>query len=249
MSMEQLRLTGKTALVTGGGRGIGREIALALAREGADICLAARTPSQLEAVAAEIRQLGRRAVAAQCDVTELSSVESAVDLAIAQLGRIDLLVNNAGGGEERTVVGDDDPRAWRDVIELNLIGTYYFSRSVLPHLRSSGGGAIINVGSGMGHQPRVGNSSYNAAKAGVWMLTRCMAMELAAEGIAVNELVPGPVATELTAAVFELDSPHPTIPGEWVKAPKDVTSLALFLATQGAHGPTGQSFSLARRPL
>lgn len=242
-------LGGKSAIVTGAGRGIGRAIAVAYAKAGANVCVAARTQSQLDAVAEEIRGHGRIAVTAVCDVTNLSSVEAAVALAAAELGSIEILVNNAGGGEERVVVGDDDPQAWRDVIELNLIGTYYFSRAILPHLREAGGGTIINVGSGMGHQARVANSSYNAAKAGVWMLTRCLAMELAAEEITVNELVPGPVATDLTAAVFEPDSPHPTIPGEWVKAPDDVTSLALFLAAQGPKGPTGQSFSLARRPL
>ena len=81
------------------------------------------------------------------------------------------------------------------------------------------------------------------------MLTRCLAMELWQDGISVNELVPGPVHTELTAGVFSPDAPHPTIPGEWVKAPEDVAPLAVFLAAQGPHGPTGQSFSLARRPL
>lgn len=242
-------LTDKTAIVTGGGRGIGRAIALAFAREGADVCLVARTRRQLDYVAAEIRELGRRAVVAECDVTDLPSANAAVANTIAEFGHLDILVNNAGGGEQRKVVGQDDPVAWRAVIELNLLGTYYFSHAVIPHLRKAGGGVIINVGSGMGHQARIGNSSYNAAKAGVWMLTRCLAMELADQAIAVNELIPGPVATELTASIFEPNSPHPTIPGEWVKSPEDVTPLALFLASQGSKGPTGQSFSLARRPL
>lgn len=249
MSRRQSLLTGKIAIVTGGGRGIGRAVALAFAREGADVCLVARTRRQLDVVADEVRTLGRRAIVAECDVTDLPAVDAAVARTIADFGRIDVLVNNAGGGEQRKAIGEDDPVAWRAVIELNLMGTYYFSRAVIPHLRKAGGGVIINVGSGMGHQARVGNSSYNAAKAGVWMLTRCLAMELADQAIAVNELIPGPVATELTATIFEPNSPHPTIPGEWVKSPEDVTGLALFLASQGAKGPTGQSYSLARRPL
>jgi 3-oxoacyl-[acyl-carrier protein] reductase len=244
-----MQLMGKAAIVTGGGRGIGRAIALAFAREGADICVVARTPSQIGEVAEEIRQLGRKAAAVVCDVTDFSAVESAVNDTARVLGHIDILVNNAGGGEERTKVGQDDPEVWRHVIELNLLGTYYFSREVLPHLRENGGGTIINVGSGMGHQARIGNSSYNAAKAGVWMLTRCLAMELCEESITVNELIPGPVATELTSGLFEENKPHPSIPGEWVKGPEEVVPLALHLATQGPHGPTGQSFSLARRPL
>ncbi|MBP87705.1 MAG: short-chain dehydrogenase [Planctomycetaceae bacterium] len=244
-----MQLYGKSAIVTGGGRGIGRSIALAFARAGADVCVIARTQSQIDEVAEEIRKLGRTGAAIVCDVTDFASVESAVNDAANALGRIDILVNNAGGGEERTKVGDDDPAAWRHAIEVNLLGTYYFSRETLPHLRKGGGGTIINVGSGMGHQARVGNSSYNAAKAGVWMLTRCMAMELSEQDVTVNELIPGPVATELTSGLFEEDKPHPSIPGEWVKAPDDVVSLALYLAGQGPKGPTGQSFSLARRPL
>ena len=113
----------------------------------------------------------------------------------------------------------------------------------------NGGGTIINVGSGMGHQARSGNSSYNAAKAGVWMFTRCLAMEVWQDDVTVNELIPGPVHTELTSGIFEADQPHPSEPSEWVKRADQVAPLAVFLASQGSKGPTGQSFSLARRPL
>ena len=101
----------------------------------------------------------------------------------------------------------------------------------------------------MGHQPRAKNTSYNVSKAGVWMLTRCLALELWEDGVTVNELIPGPVYTELTADIFPKDQAHPGISSEWVKAPEDVVPLALMLATQSSNGPTGQSFSLARRPL
>jgi 3-oxoacyl-[acyl-carrier protein] reductase len=244
-----VELDGKVAIVTGGGRGIGKSIALALAREGADVGVTARTQAEIEQVAEEIRAIGRKAIAVPCDVTDLSAVEAAVATAASELGRIDILVNNAGGGEERTRVGDDDPDAWRHVIEVNLLGTYYFSRAALPYLKKSGGGTIINVGSGMGHQARATNSSYNASKAAVWMFTRCLATEVWEDKITVNELIPGPVATELTAALFQQDAPHPTVPSEYVKGPDDVAPLALYLAKQGPNGPTAQSFSLARRPL
>ena len=245
--MEQL--AGKAAIVTGGGRGIGRSIALAFAQAGADVCVTARTQSQLDEVSDGIRQLGRKGLAVVCDVSDRRQVDAAVETAAAELGRIDILVNTAGGGQERTNVGDDDPEAWRDVIDVNLLGTYYFSRAILPHLRKSGGGAIINVGSGMGHEARGGNSSYNAAKAAVWMFTRCLAMEVWQDNIAVNELIPGPVYTELTAKIFQLHTPHPAVQSEWVKQPDDVAPFALLMASQDQHGPTGQSFSLARRPL
>lgn len=244
-----MQLEGKTALVTGGGRGIGRAIALAFAREGADVCVTARSKEQVEGVAAEIRALGPGALAETCDVARRDQVEAMVDSAALALGTIDILVNNAGGGRERTAVGEDDPDNWARVIDINLLGTYYCCRAVLPYMKKAGGGTVINVGSGMGHQARATNSSYNAAKAAVWMFTRCLALEVWEDGITVNELIPGPVYTELTSGIFEAGRPHPVVKSEWVKEPEDVVGLAMFLATQPATGPTGQSFSLARRPL
>jgi 3-oxoacyl-[acyl-carrier protein] reductase len=244
-----MKLPGKRILVTGGGRGIGAAIALAFAGEGADVCVTARTESQIDAVAEKIRETGRRGVAVTCDVSNPQQVAIAIETATEALGGLDILINNAGGGEERVNVGEDDVDSWRRVIEVNLLGTYYFSRAALPALKQAGGGSIINMGSGMGHEPRVGNSSYNTAKAGVWMLTRCLAIELWSDNIRVNELIPGPVLTDLTAGIFEAGAAHPAIGSERVKQPEDVVPLALFLASQGVDGPTGQSFSLARRPL
>ena len=244
-----MQLQGKAALITGGGRGIGRAVALAFAGEGADVCVSARSRDEIEDVADEICSAGRKGIAELCDIADCRAVEAMVNSAAERLGRIDILVNNAGGGEERNTVGQDDPENWAHVIEVNLSGTYYCSRAALPHLKQAGGGTIINVGSGMGHQARAGNTSYNAAKAGVWMLTRCLALEVWGDGITVNELIPGPVLTKLTSAFFELDKAHPAYESELVKQPEDVVPLALFLATQPPGGPTGQSFSLARRPI
>ena len=244
-----MQLKDKVAVITGGGRGIGRAIALAFAEQGAAVAILARTTDQIEKVAAEIRQTRQRVFTRCCDVTDRAAVEQALAAVAKEFQQIDIVVCNAGGGRERTHVGQDNPEAWQAVIEQNLLGTYHVCRAALPHLRAAGGGAVINVGSGMGHQARAGNSSYHAAKAGVWMLTRCLAMEVWEDGIAVNELVPGPVATDLTAGLLELGRPHPKIPSEWTKAPSEVAPLAIYLATQGRHGPTGQSFSLARRPL
>jgi len=241
-------LSGQAVLVTGGGRGIGRAIALAAAEAGADVCVTARSKDQIESVAAEIRDLGQTGCAAVCDVSDLASVSNMIESAVRDLGRLDILVNNAGGGLERTPVGEDDPVAWKEVIEINLFGTYYCSRQALPHLKASRG-KIINIGSGMGHQPRATNSSYNVAKAGVWMLTRCLAMQLWDEGIAVNELIPGPVETDLTRTIFQSDRPHPQMSSEWVKQPEDIVPLAMLMMTQPELGATGQSFSIARRPL
>jgi len=244
-----MTLTGKKALITGGGRGIGKAIALAFAEQGADVCVTARSEDEINSVADEIAALGRKGVAVCCDVADRQSVEAVVQRAADELGGIDILVNNAGGGLERTKIGEDDPDNWVKVIEINLLGTYYCCRAVLPIMKVGGGGKIINVGSGMGHQPRATNSSYNASKAGVWMLTRCLSMQAWEDNIVVNELIPGPVYTELTSDVFQLGAAHPAFKSEWVKRPEDVTPMALFLATQPDSGPTGQSFSIARRPI
>ena len=248
-SDSQRPLAGQVAIITGGGRGIGREIAIAYAEAGASVCVTARTSAEIDKVAAEISEVGGRSLAVTCDVSDRPSVESMIERTIDEFGRLDILMNNAGGGLERTLVGEDDPDVWQRVVEINLLGTYFCTRAALPHLKADGGGKIINVGSGMGHQPRAKNSSYNVSKAGVWMLTRCLAMELWEAGVAVNELIPGPVYTDLTADIFPKYQAHPGISSEWVKAPEDVVPLALMLATQSDKGPTGQSFSLARLPL
>ncbi|GAB4134910.1 MAG: SDR family NAD(P)-dependent oxidoreductase [Planctomycetaceae bacterium] len=242
-------LENEIALVTGGGRGIGRALALAFANAGADVAVTARTKSEIENVAAEIRDCGGRAVSVECDVTDYANVERMVQAVTDSLGPVSLLVNNAGGGLERKPVGEDDPETWRKVIEINLLGTYHCIRAVLPGMKSRGGGKIINVGSGMGYQPRPNNSSYNSAKAAVAMLTKCLSLELWESGIAVNELIPGPVYTQLTADIFQADQPHPAFASEWVKQPEDVVPMAMFLATQPERGPTGQTFSIARRPV
>lgn len=242
-------LEGKSAIVTGGGRGIGKAISLAFADAGAAVGILARSRSEVEAVAASIRAGGGSALALECDVTDWEAVERAVGETCAAFGSLDIFVNNAGDSRAREFVGDDDPQIWSDVVATNLVGAYHGSRASIPYLKTSGGGAIINLGSGMGHQGRAGNSSYNCAKAGLWMLTRCLSLELWEAGIAVNEIIPGPVFTEMTAGIFEPDKPHPQIASEWVKLPEEVGPLAVYLAGQPRHGPTGQSFSLARRPL
>ena len=197
-----MKLQGKAAMVTGGGRGIGRAIALALAGEGADICVTARTNTEIDAVAGEIRQLGRRAIAVAGDVSDADACDKMVQQAAEELGRLDILVNNAGGNFSRGPVVESDPQTWKSVIDTNLLGTYYCCRAAVPRMIDGGGGKIINVGSGMGHSARPNNAAYNAAKAGVWMFTQCLAMEIWEHGIEVNELVPGPVYTQLTQDFF-----------------------------------------------
>ncbi len=240
------------AAVTGGGRGIGRAIVRYLARAGADVGLCARTAAEIEAVAEEVRRLGRRAVAVPADVTNWEQVRAFADAVVRELGRVDILVNNAGGGIEREIsIAESDPVRWWRAVEVNLYGTYLVTRAFLEHINQ--GGKIINIGSGMGHEaPRGGNSSYNVAKAGVSMLTKALAVEVWPRGIDVNELLPGPVASGLDpdARLEEARRrPPPFASSERLKHPDRVAELVLWLVTRGEDGPTGQTFSLARRPL
>ena len=138
-------LIGKIAVVTGGGRGIGRATALALAGAGAGVCVCARTTAEIEAVAEEVRRLGRPALAVPCDVSDAAQVQALADRTMATLGRADILVNNAGGGQEKNPVGADDVDRWRHTVEVNLVGLYLVTRAFLPHVIADGGGKIINV--------------------------------------------------------------------------------------------------------
>ncbi len=247
-------LMGKVAVVTGGGRGIGRAIARQLAREGADVALCARTREETDAVAQELRQLGRRALAQSVDVSNWEQVQAFAGAVAGELGRVDVLVNNAGGGVEReTPIAQSDPQRWWRAIEVNLQGTYLVTRAFLEHLND--GARLVNIGSGMGHEaPRGNNSSYNVAKAGVNMFTQALAVEVWERGILVNEVLPGLVAngldpeTKLEEARRRGAAPR-FAPSERLKHPDRVAELVLWLATRGEDGPTGQTFSLARRPL
>jgi 3-oxoacyl-[acyl-carrier protein] reductase len=243
-----LKLTGKTAVVTGSGRGIGRALALALARDGAHVALVARTRAEIDEAAVEARKAGSEAVAIVADVTDWRQVEMMASQVRRAFPRLDILVNNAGGAAERQPIAETDPRRWVEDVTLNLVSPYLVTRALLPWLIECGGGRIINVGSGMGHRPGAGSSAYRVGKAGLWMLTQCLAEELWMYGIEVNELIPGPVHTTLTAARFA-STPPPFAPSERVKTPDEVVPLALWLASQPPGGPTAQSFSLARRPL
>jgi 3-oxoacyl-[acyl-carrier protein] reductase len=150
-----------------------------------------------------------------------------------------------GGGRQH--VEDSDPEAWRTTLEVNLLGAYYCAQAAIPALKQRGAGKIITLGSGLGHRGMGGMSAYACAKAGLWMLTRVLAQELASSQISVNELIPGPVVTSMAGAQAAQGQGVFAIEGEWAKTPNEVVPLALFLATQPAIGPTAQSFSLMRR--
>lgn len=187
------RLKGRVAIVTGGGKGIGRAIALDLAREGADVAVLARADTaSAEAVATEVRAQGRRATTAAVDVTDPASIEAALDHAAAHLGRIDILVNNAGHGR-RAPLTELAPADWDSVFDVNAKGCFLAGAAAARRMAASGGGAIVNIAGASAHRAWAGSGAFAPSKAAVINLTRQMALEWAPLGIRVNGISPGPI--------------------------------------------------------
>jgi 3-oxoacyl-[acyl-carrier protein] reductase len=189
-------LKGKVALVTGAGKGIGRATAIALAKEGVNIGLVARTEVDLKVVASEIEALGVQAVYATADVSSLEQVEQAVEQLTEKLGAVDILINNAGIGKFGSFL-EMDPEEWKNVIDVNLMGVYYVTRTVLPQLIEKNGGDIINISSTSGLRGTAGSSAYSASKFGLLGLTESLTQEVRKHNIRVFALTPSTVATEL----------------------------------------------------
>lgn len=250
MNTHERPLAGKVAIVTGAGRGLGAGASVALARAGARVCCAARTVPEIERTVAMVRQAGGQAIAVACDVTDPEAVERMAGATLEAFGGIDLLIANAGLGSTIVPVETSDVQAWKRTIDTNLFGTYLCARAVVPAMKVRGGGKIITVGSGAGHRATAGISAYACSKAANWMLTRILARELEGDGIDVNELLPGPVMTDMTAGKYDARVSHaPEVATEWFKEAADVMPMLMFIATQPRRGPTGQSFGLMRRDI
>ena len=239
MPTTEQQLSGKVAIVTGAGRGIGKAIAQAYARAGAAVCCAARTEVDVRATVQTIMASGGQGLAVSTDVSQLATVQQMVQVTVKTFGGLDILVINAGIDADRRSVADSDPEAWRTTLEVNLLGAYYCAQAAIPALKQRGTGKIITVGSGLGHRGMLERSAYACSKAGLWMLTRVLAQELAPYNISVNELIPGPVVTSATGAQATQRQGVFAIEGEWIKTPDEVVPLALFLATQPSLGPDG----------
>lgn len=236
-------LEGRTAVVTGAGRGIGRAIALGFAGAGASVVCSARSAAEIAETVASIEAAGGSACAVQADVADLPSMVALYAQAVQRFGSLDIVVGNAGvGGPRGGTIESVDPAAWTAAIQINLIGAFHTAHAAIPHLRARGGGKIIFVGSGMRKAAVAGKSAYAVSKLGLWKLVEVLGVELQQHNISVNELIPGPVKTAMTG-----HGKQAFPEGEWVKEPEDVVPLALFLASQPAIGPTAQSFSLMRR--
>ncbi len=189
-------INGKIALVTGAGKGIGRAVAVALAREGVHVGLLARTESQLQAVAQELQALGVKTAVATADIADRAAVEAAVARVQQALGPVDILINNAGIGTFAKFL-DMDPATWEEIIRVNLFGVYYATRAVLPGMIARQTGDIINVASTAGQRGAAGTSAYSASKFALLGLTESLMQEVRKQNIRVSALTPSTVATEL----------------------------------------------------
>lgn len=249
---------GKVAVVSGAGRGIGRAVVRDLAAAGADIGMCSRSEEELDALAAEVRALGRKVVAMPTDVAEWKEVAAFAEAVKAELGPVDLLFNNAGVSLDNGPLTESDPAIWRRVIDINLLGVYHVARAFINDMPR--GSQILNTGSGAGANAGPNQSSYNVSKAGVHMLTGALSLEVWDRGILVNTLIPGPVATlianwskdpvseESILAEFE-GKPAPQAPSEIVKPASEVAEFVHYIFSLPESGPTGQIFSIARRPF
>ena len=251
-----MKLPDRVALVTGGGRGIGRAIALAFAREGAHVAVTARTGAELDAVAAEIRALGRKALAVPCDVGERAQVDEAVRRVAEGLGPVEILVNNAGIAISAKLVDTDDA-LWERHLRVNLTGAFLMTRAALPGMLAARWGRIINIASIAGRQGYPYIAAYAASKHGLLGLTRALAQEVVTAGITVNAICPGYVATDLTwagarniqertgrtydEAVRTLASHSPQ---KRLIEPEEVAAVALLLASDEGRGVTAQAWNV-----
>lgn len=241
------RLDNKVCIVTGAGRGLGQQMALSLARAGADVVCAARTPEQIEETAARIREIGRRAIAVPTDVRSSEQIDALVGACLEEFGRLDVMIANAGGGggaggKTPDAASDDD---WHDTLDTNLSSAYYCARASIGPMREAGGGAIVTVASGTGMRGYAPGWAYAAAKAGVMTLTRSLAVIYAREKIRVNCIVPGFIAQRPPRDEAEVERRAQQgrfIPAGRIGRAEELGPLAVYLASDASSYVTGEVF-------
>jgi len=245
------RLIGKCAVITGGGRGIGKSIALAFAQEGARCVITSRHIDDLVATAAEAPD--GSLIPLVCDVGDSSSVDDMAYTAVQELGKVDIVVNNAGVHAAGKFV-DIDPEVYLDLYNVNVVGTVRVSQAFLPSMINIGRGNIVNIASTAGLFESPGQAPYNASKHGVVGLTKCMALELATTGVTCNAICPGFVDTPMLDGFAKLmNAENEALRSELAKKtpmkrilqPEEIAHLALYLASDESAGMTGQTIAIS----
>lgn len=238
-------IAGQTAIVTGASRGIGEATARELAKAGVNVVLAARSPADIERIAAEITEAGGEALALACDVGDYASVSALAEQTEEAFGPTDLLVNNAGIINPIARLSDSEPEAWGAAIDINVKGVYHGVRAVLPAMERQGHGTIVNISSGAAYGPMEGWSHYCASKAAVLMLTRAIHKEYADKGIRSVGLSPGTVATQMqvdikASGINPVSQMDPAVhaPPEWIGR------AIVWLAGEGADAYLGEDLKL-----
>ncbi|MBJ20704.1 MAG: SDR family NAD(P)-dependent oxidoreductase [bacterium] len=250
-------LEGKVAIVTGIGPGLGREIALLYAREGADLAIAARHQERLAAVAGEIEALGRSVIAIATDITDRRACEALVEAALERFRRVDILVQNGHYDGDYKPLGESDPQDWRDILEVNLFGALHLVQAVIPSMRERGDGRIVLVNSGASTDPPPTLGAYAASKAALASLVRTIAVELGPDGIRANGIQLGPMDGEnfrlyledLAAAAGRTYEEELAVYNEqfalrYTPTTEECAGTALFLASEHARPITGQSIAV-----
>ena len=251
---DRFRLDGQVAVVTGGGRGIGRGIALGLADCGADVVVIARRQHEVDAVAGEIRERGRRALALSADVMDFTQLPRALDRVVSELGGLNIMVNNAGGNLDRRMhaLPEITIEKFDEQLALNMKTKWWGTQQAAQ--RMQGGGRVINIISIAAHRASPGFGVYSAANLGMISMTRTFAAELAPRGITVNCIAPGIVITEMLMETMHLDQQaaektfNPTIPLGRTGTPEDCAAAAVFFASPAAEWITGQFIDVAGGP-
>ena len=244
-STASLSLDGKVALITGGGTGIGKSIALEFARAGASIAISGRRPGPLEEVTQQIKSMGHKAIAVPTDVSKKSEVDVLVETVNQEIGKIDILVNNAANGGSGPSLLDSDEQRWDEIIDTNLKSVYLCCHAVAPTMIERGSGNILNISSIASLRASEGARIYGIAKAGMNFLTRGLAVDLAPHNIRVNCIAPGAVQTDMLAADVG-DTPESWeqlgnfIPLGRVGQPIDIAATALFLVSDASNYVTSQ---------
>lgn len=242
-SLDEFSLKGKVALVTGGSRGIGKEIVIGLARAGADVALASRKLPDLEEVAKEVKAVGRKSLAVAAHVGKIEEINGLVAKVKDAFGKIDILVNNAATNPTMDQAIDVEERAWDSIMNLNMKGLFFLSQAVARLMKEQGGGKIINVASVAGISPDL-LPIYSISKAGVIMATKVMAQQWAQYNIRVNAIAPGLTKTGFSEALWGnkdiLQGAMLGIPLRRVAEPEEMVGAVIFLASDASSYVTGQ---------